>query len=64
MDGSVTIHRTGFYAVEYQLNPLEDIAAKTRHMPAEFVAKNGHDVTDAFLLYLSKKGGFRKVVTC
>jgi 6-phosphofructokinase len=50
--GSVTIHRTGFYSVEYRLTPLEDIAAKTKVMSDEFIAANGHDVTDKFLLYL------------
>ena len=50
--GSVTIHRTGFYSVDYHLSPLEDIAAKTKVMPDEFMAENGHDVTDKFLLYL------------
>ena len=50
--GSVTIHRTGFYSVDYQLTPLKDIAAKTKVMPDEFLANNGHDVTDKFLLYL------------
>ncbi len=51
-DGTVAIHRTGFYAVEYRLHPLEAVAAKTRHMPAEFVSDDGTDVTDAFLMYL------------
>jgi 6-phosphofructokinase 1 len=50
--GSVTIHRTGFYSVEYHLSPLEAIAAKTKVMPSQFLADNGHDVTDRFLLYL------------
>jgi 6-phosphofructokinase 1 len=51
-DGSVTIHRTGWYSVDYRLTPLIDIAGKTRHMPDEFIADNGTDVTDAFRLYL------------
>ncbi len=50
--GSVTIHRTGFYSVDYHLTPLAEIAGKTKVMPAEFIAENGHDVTDKFLLYL------------
>ena len=32
-DGSVTIHRTGFYSVDYQLSNLRDVAGKTRTMP-------------------------------
>jgi 6-phosphofructokinase 1 len=51
-DGSVTIHRTGFYSVDYQLTPLVDVAGKTRVMPDSFIAENGHDVTTEFLMYL------------
>jgi ATP-dependent phosphofructokinase / diphosphate-dependent phosphofructokinase len=51
-DGSVTIHRTGFYSVDYQLTPLDQIAAKTKVMPDEFIAPGGADVTDAFRMYL------------
>ena len=50
--GSVTIHRTGFYSVEYHLSALEDIAAKTKVMPDEFLDRDKPDVTDKFLLYL------------
>ena len=52
-DGTVTIHRAdaGQYAVRYELSALEDVAGKTRIMPAEFLA--GSDVTDAFRLYLT-----------
>ena len=51
LDGSVTIHRTGFYSVDYRLSPLEEIAAKTRKMPDEFINQEGNDVTDAFVFY-------------
>ncbi len=51
-DGSVTIHRTGFYSVSYELSALEEVAGKTRKMPDEFIAASGTDVTDAFRLYL------------
>ena len=51
-DGSVTIQRTGFYSVDYQLTPLEHIAAKTKTMPSEFISPCGTDVTDAFRMYL------------
>jgi ATP-dependent phosphofructokinase / diphosphate-dependent phosphofructokinase len=51
IDGSVTIHRTGNYSVDYQLTPLSEIAAKTRHMPSEFVSPEGNDVTEAFYAY-------------
>ena len=51
-DGSVTIQRTGFYSVDYELWPLEAVAGKTRTMPDEFISESGTDVTDAFRLYL------------
>ncbi|MBE0626853.1 MAG: 6-phosphofructokinase [Burkholderiales bacterium] len=51
-DGSVTIKRTGFYSVDYQLVPLESVAGKTRVMEDEFIAASGTDVTDAYRLYL------------
>ena len=51
-DGSVTIHRTGFYSVEFKLSPLEAVAGKTKVMADEFIAGSGTDVTDAFLMYL------------
>ena len=52
LDGSVTIQRTGSYAVDYQLAPLAEVAAKTRTMPNEFINDEGNDVTNAFLLYV------------
>jgi 6-phosphofructokinase 1 len=50
--GSVAIRRTGFYSVEYELQPLEAVAGKTRVMEDAFIAPSGTDVTDAFRLYL------------
>jgi 6-phosphofructokinase 1 len=44
-DGSVAIKRTGSYAVDYQLLPLETVAGKTRVMEDEFIAA-GFGVTD------------------
>ena len=51
-DGSVTIHRTGFYSVDYRLTPLAEVAQKTRRMSDAFIAPNGTDVSDEFLMYL------------
>jgi ATP-dependent phosphofructokinase / diphosphate-dependent phosphofructokinase len=51
-DGSVAIRRTGFYSVDYDLQPLEQVAGKTRTMEDEFISASGTDVTDAFRLYL------------
>lgn len=51
-DGSVAIRRTGFYSADFQLQPLQDVAGRTRTMEDEFIAPSGTDVTDAFRLYL------------
>ncbi len=52
VDGSVTINRVGDYAVEYSLSKLDDIAAKTKVMPDEFISAAGNDVTQAFRHYV------------
>ena len=52
VDGSVAIIRTGDYAVRYELARLEDIAAKTRYMPDDFINAEGNGVTNAFRTYL------------
>jgi len=51
-DGSVTIHRIGWYQADYQYSDLRAVAGKTRHMPDEFISDCGTDVTDTFRLYL------------
>jgi ATP-dependent phosphofructokinase / diphosphate-dependent phosphofructokinase len=50
--GSVAIRRTGFYSADFVLQPLEDVAAKTRTMEDDFIAPSGTDITDSFRLYL------------
>ena len=52
VNGSVSIKRTGFYSVDYELLPLQAVAGKTRTMEDEFISASGTDVTDAFRLYL------------
>jgi 6-phosphofructokinase 1 len=52
-DGSIAIRRTGDYAVDYVLQPLEAVAAKTRTMEDALIADSGTDVTDAFRHYLA-----------
>jgi 6-phosphofructokinase len=52
MDGSITIHRTGYYSVDYKITPLSEVAGKTRHMPDEFINKEGNNVTDAYKFYV------------
>ena len=39
------------YAVDFQTLPITDAAKYTRSVPKEFIAKNGHDVTPAFIAY-------------
>jgi 6-phosphofructokinase len=58
-DGSVAIRRTGFYSVDYELQPLDQVAGKTRTMEDEFISDSGTDVTDAFRLYLRPLLGSR-----
>ena len=50
-DGSITIHRVGNYAVEYRLTDIKEIAALTKHMPDEFINKEGNHITEAFRAY-------------
>lgn len=52
VDGSVTIHRTGIYSVDYKLSPLVDVAKYTQSMPEQFINEEGNHVTDAFKYYL------------
>jgi 6-phosphofructokinase len=51
-DGSVAIRRSGNYAVDYELVPLESVAGKTRVMEDAFINASGTGVTDAFRQYL------------
>jgi len=51
-DGSVTIHRTGDYAVEYKMTPLAELAGRTKHMPDDFINTAGNHVTSGFRDYL------------
>ena len=51
-DGSVAIKRTGDYAVDYELLPLEAVAGKTRVMEDDFITANGTGVTESFRMYL------------
>ena len=51
-NGSVAIRRTGDYAVDLVLQPLEAVAAKTRVMDDAFINAAGNDVTPAFMDYL------------
>ncbi len=51
IDGSVVIKRVGDYAVEYDLVNLEEIAAKTKTMPEDFITPEENNVTEAFRHY-------------
>ena len=50
-DGTVTIHRIGDYAVDYQLSALSDVAAKTKVMDDSLIAASATDITPAFIDY-------------
>jgi len=50
--GSITIHRIGEYAIDYQLTPLEKLAGKTKCMPDQFINAAGNHVTEEFKNYL------------
>lgn len=52
IDGSITIHRTGIYSVDYKMTDLHNVAGKTKLMPAEYINAKGNNVTDAFKYYL------------
>ncbi|MBW6514612.1 MAG: 6-phosphofructokinase [Candidatus Syntrophosphaera sp.] len=52
LDGSISIQRTGFYSVNYQLEKLSEVARKTRHMPDEYINSAANGVTDDFKYYL------------
>jgi 6-phosphofructokinase 1 len=52
VDGSVAMNRVGDYAIEYSLQKLEDVAAKTKHMPDGFINAEGNYVTPEFLSYV------------
>ena len=53
IDGSITIHRTGFYSVDYKLSKLKDVAGLTKLMPPEFINARGNNVTNEFKYYLT-----------
>ena len=51
VDGSIVIDRTGNYSVNYRLVKLEEIAAKTKHMPDNFINAAGNGITSDFIQY-------------
>ncbi len=57
--GSIAIRRKPGrkYEVYFERVPLQNVARETRHMPDEFIARDGNDVTDAFLAYARPLAG-------
>lgn len=53
IDGSIAMQRTSEdpYTIDYKLIKLSDVAAKTQHLPAEFINDSGNGVTEAFIKY-------------
>jgi 6-phosphofructokinase 1 len=64
IDGSIAIVRKGGgeYGVEFKRVELSDVAAKTRHMPDEWINEKGDGVTEAFLEWLRPLVGEMPVV--
>lgn len=64
LDGSIAIQRASSNPYEPRLVrvPLEAVAAKTRHMPAEFINAEGNHVTPAFVDWLRPLLGEMPVV--
>ncbi|MBP2652511.1 MAG: 6-phosphofructokinase [Firmicutes bacterium] len=52
VNGSITIHRTGYYSVDYRLTDLSEVAGRTKLMSDEFINAEGNYVTDAFKYYV------------
>ncbi|CCQ73028.1 6-phosphofructokinase [Magnetospira sp. QH-2] len=50
--GTVTIRRVGEYRVDFVLDKLTDVAAKTKVMPDEFINAAGNGVTEDFMRYI------------
>jgi len=65
LDGSVAFKRTGNgpdYGIECVLTELSSVARDTKDLPAEYIAPNGHDVTEAFIEYaLPLTGGLPQI---
>lgn len=53
VDGSVTIHRTGMYSVDYKLSRLEEVAKYTKQMSDNFINESGNHITDAYKHYVT-----------
>jgi 6-phosphofructokinase len=64
LEGSVTIHRVGDYAVDYQLTEIKEIAALTKLMPDEFINEEGNHVTEAFKVLCKTLVGQRYAQGC
>ncbi len=62
-DGSIAINRVSNapYQVEYNMVALEDVAAKTRHLPQEYIVA-GNDIHESFRDYLAPLVGELPVV--
>lgn len=61
--GSIAIQRKegSKYEVEYNRIELTDVAAKTKHLPTEWI-KNGNDISEAFVAYAKPIVGALPVV--
>lgn len=53
IDGSVILkrNRTAKYGITYQRAELKDVARDTKHLPRNFINKNGNGITAAYVKY-------------
>jgi len=65
VDGSVAFERTGngdAYGIRCFRTDLVNVARETKDLPDNFIADNGHDVTDAFIEYaMPLTGGLPRI---
>ena len=52
IDGSITMNRTGYYSVDYQIRDLAEVAGRSKLMPDNFINPEGNNVTEDFKYYL------------
>ena len=52
IDGSITMNRTGYYSVDYQIRDLAEVAGRTKLMPDNFINPEGNNITEDFKYYL------------
>lgn len=52
-DQMVVMHRVGNYQIEYSLSAIEGIANEVKLVPQNYITKDGANITDEFLNYIT-----------